>query len=149
MKKIVKRLILGGLGLLIAVVAALIFAIAGPRPGVVEGTDRPSWLPVASTDVFYRSQEGFGWWKVAEFTISESDFRDFAARRGWVLIEQVEYARPGLLQLVRPMGRDLAEDDLKAIPHALVYDQRASNHGGITVAFDPLISRAYYSESHR
>ena len=116
MKKIVKWLVLGILGLIVVFVAALMFAFTGPRADVVEGTDRPSWLPVSSTDVFYRSQEGFGWWKAAEFTISESDFRVFAAKQGWSLTEEADYSRPGLLELIRPKGRELTENDLKAIP---------------------------------
>ena len=149
MKKIVKWLVLGGLGLVIVFVAVLIFAIVGPRPDAVEGTDRPSWLPVTATDVFYRSQEGFGWWKAAEFTISESDFRAFAAKQGWSLTEEADFSRPGHLELIRPRGRELTDDDVMGIPHALVYERRASNNGGVTVAFDPSTSKAYYSASHR
>ena len=104
MKKTMKYLVLGSLGLIIAFVAVLIFAIVGPRPDAVEGTDRPSWMPVAATDIFYRSQEGFGWWKAAEFTISESDFRAFAAKEGWSLTEEADYSRCGHLALIGPTG---------------------------------------------
>lgn len=149
MKKTVKWPVLGGLGLIITFVALVIFAIVGPRPDAMEGTDRPSWLPVTATDIFYRSQEGFGWWKAAEFTISESDFRAFAAKEGWSLTEEVDYSRPGHLELIRPKGRELTEHDIRGIPHALVYERRASNGGGITVAFDPSTSKAYYSANHR
>lgn len=148
-QNIVKWLVLGLLGLIITFVAFLIFAIVGPRPSVVEGTDRPSWLPTAATDIFYRSQEGFGWWRAAEFTISESEFRALAAKEGWSLTEEANYPRPGHLELIRPKGRELTEDDIKGIPHALVYERRASNNGGITVAFDPSTSKAFYSASHR
>ena len=149
MRKIIKRLALGLLSLIVVLVAALIFGIAGPRPEVHEGTERPSWLPVASTDVFYRFQVGFGWWKAAEFTIAESDFRAFAAKEGWTLTQETDFPRPGHLQLLRPKGREPSEDDLITIPRALVYDRRAGNNGGITVAFDPSESKAYYAESHR
>ena len=149
MKKIVKWLVLGSLGVIIAFVAVMVFAIVGPRPDAVEGTDRPNWLPVTATDIFYRSQEGFGWWKEAEFTISESDFRAFAAKEGWSLTEEADFSRPGHLELIRPKGRELTENEFRGIPHALVFERRASNNGGITVAFDPLTSKAYYSASHR
>jgi len=149
MKKILKWIVIGGVGLLMLSIAALFFAIAGPRPDVVEGTERPSWLPESATDIFYRSQEGFGWWKAAEFTISEEDFRAYATNKGWTLSEERNRSKPGLIELIRPKGRKLTEEDVIPIPRALVYERRASNNGGVTVAFDLSASRAYYTESHR
>jgi hypothetical protein len=149
MKKILKWIVISGCGLLILFVAALIFAIAGPRPDVVEGTERPSWIPESATEVFHRSQEGFGWWKAAEFTISEEDFRTCAASKGWNLSEAHNLSKPGFIELLRPRDRKITEADVTLIPRALVYERRASNNGGITVALDLTASRAYYTESHR
>ena len=149
MKKILKWLLISAGGLVVLFVAAVIFAIAGPSPAVVEGTDRPEWLPEQATNIFHRSQEGFGWWKAAEFTISETDFREYADKRGWQLVEVKNFSRILTLQMFWKEGDSISDEDLKDIPRALVYERHASNNGGITVGFDLDTQRAYYSESHR
>jgi len=149
MKKILKWLLISAAGLVVLFVAAAIFAIAGPRPAVVEGTDRPEWLPEQATNIFHRSQEGFGWWKAAEFTISETDFREYADKRGWQLVEAKDFSRFSTLQLLKTEGGSFSEEDFKPIARALVYERRASNNGGITVGLDLSTHRAYYNESHR
>jgi hypothetical protein len=149
MKKILKWLLITAAGLVVLFVAAVIFAIAGPRPAVVEGTDRPEWLPERATNVFHRSQEGFGWWKAAEFTISETDFREYANRRGWDLVEANDFSKITTLALLKNEGSSFSEEDFKPIARALVYERRASNNGGITVGLDLSTHRAYYNESHR
>ena len=149
MKKILKWLLISAAGLVVLFVAAVIFAIAAPRPAVVEGTDRPEWLPEQATNIYHRSQEGFGWWKAAEFTISETDFRDYATKRGWQLVEAKDFSKFSTLQLLKAEGSSFSEEDFKPISWALVYERRASNNGGITVGLDLNTNRAYYSESHR
>ena len=149
MKKILKWLLISAAGLAVLFVAAVVFAIVGPRPAVVEGTNRPEWLPEQATNIFHRSQEGFGWWKAAEFTISETDFRDYAAKRGWQLVEAKDFAKFSTLQHLKAEGGSLSEEDFKPISRALVYERRASNNGGITVGLDLNTHRAYYTESHR
>jgi hypothetical protein len=149
MKKILKWLLISVAGLAVLFVAAVVFAIVGPRPAVVEGTNRPEWLPEQATNIFHRSQEGFGWWKAAEFTISETDFRDYAAKRGWQLVEAKDFAKFSTLQHLKAEGGSLSEEDFKPISRALVYERRASNNGGITVGLDLNTHRAYYTESHR
>jgi hypothetical protein len=149
MKKILKWLLISAAGLVVLFVAAVIFAIAGPRPAVVEGTDRPEWLPEQATNIFHRSQKGFGWWKAAEFTISETDFREYADKRCWQLVEVKNFSRILTLQMLWKEGDTIPDADFKDIPRALVYERHASNNGGITVGFDLATQRAYYSESHR
>ena len=149
-KKIAKWLIIGFLSAVALFVGLMILAVVGPRPSPVEGTNRPDWLPPTATNVFHRSQEGFGWWKVAEFTIGESDLNSYAASRGWTFHEELNYTPPGL-ELLRPRSTHYTEKDYFAslIPKALVYQRLASNNGGITFTFDPATSRAYYLETHR
>jgi hypothetical protein len=149
MKKILKWLLIGAAGLVVLFVAAVIFAIVGPRPAVVEGSNRPEWLPEQATNIFHRSQEGFGWWKAAVFTISETDFRDYAEKRGWQLVESKDFSRVTTLALLKAKGDSFSEEDFKPISWALVYEHRASNNGGITVGLDLDTHRAYYNESHR
>ncbi|HSP41462.1 MAG TPA: hypothetical protein VLO11_01200 [Luteolibacter sp.] len=139
-------------GVVCALFVVLIFyAICGPRPKPVSGTDRPDWLPATATDVFHKSQGGFGWWRAAEFTISEVDFRAYADSRGWHLTEAQNVIPPGLYHLGRPSvirNKD-GEEQLVLIPKALLYQKLASNNGGIRAAYDLEAQRAYYSESHR
>jgi hypothetical protein len=149
MKKILKWLFIGGAGLVVLFVAAVFFAITGPRPAVVEGTDRPEWLPEQATNIHHRSQEGFGWWKAAEFTISETDFRALADKRGWQLEEVKDFSKTTTLALLRSDGVTITEEDFKPIPRALVYERRATNNGGLSVGLDLSTHRAYYNESHR
>jgi hypothetical protein len=149
-RKIVRWLFLGCLAAFVVFVAAMIYAIVGPNPSPMEGTDRPEWLPPTASNVFHRSQEGFGWWKVAEFTITETDLRTYAAERGWTFHEESNYWPPGN-ELLKPPTKPFTEQDYRdrVIPRALVYQHLASNNGGITFAYDPSTSRAYYLETHR
>ncbi len=149
MKKILKWFLINAVGLVVLFVTAVIFAIVGPRPAVVEGTDRPEWIPEQATNIFHRSQEGFGWWKAAEFTINENDFRDYAEKRGWQLIEARNFSKVTTLALLKAKGGSFPEEDFEPIPRALVYERRAGNNGGITVVLDLDTDRAYYNASHR
>lgn len=107
-------------------------------------------MPEQASEVFHRSQEGFGWWKAAEFTISEEDFRAYAAKKGWELLEEQDYPRYGpAQQMLWSEKREITDDDRAPIPRALVYERRRRNNGGLRVVFDPSTSRAYYHESHR
>ena len=69
--------------------------------------------------------------------------------RGWKLVEVKNLSKTQTLQFLRPSGTAFSEEDSKPIPRALVFERRASNHGGISVSFDFSTDRAYYNESHR
>lgn len=149
-RRLLKRLAIGGGVLFVLAIAAIFFVICGPRPAPVTGTDRPPWLPPVATNIFHKSQEGFGWWRAAEFTITESEFRTYAKSHGWQLIEREDVMPPGQLELGRSaIVRNRDEEELVVIQKALVYEKRAANNGGITIAFDPANNRAYFSQSHR
>jgi len=147
--KILKWLLISVAALVVLFIAAMFFAICGPRPPVVAGTDRPEWLPEQATDIVHRSQEGFGWWRVAEFTISEADFRAYAAKHGCEVVEVKDFSKASILQQLRTEGVILSKDDSRPISQALVFERRASNNGGITVGLDASTQRAYFMESHR
>ena len=141
-------------------VGVVVFSIVGPQPKPKEGWDRPIWLPTTAADVHYRSREGFGWWRAAEFTIRESELRAYTIERGWKLQERLDYRPTWTITLLptrmassTEAGRD-GEDpkgstDPLSIPRALVFENVQANGGGIHLAFDPATSRAYYGESHR
>jgi hypothetical protein len=147
--KFIKWIIIAAGALPVLAIALVFLVICGPRPEPVEGTERPPWLPVTCSDVFYRSQEGFGWWKDAEFTIGESDLRAFAAAQGWDLHEELNHFPSTRFKLRKPKDRPAIEEDFQTIPRALVYERRASNNGGITLVYDLEKRRGYYSASHR
>jgi hypothetical protein len=132
-------------------IAAIFYSICGPRPAPVAGTDRPDWLPPTATNIFHKSQKGFGWWRAAEFTVTENDFRAYADSQGWQLTEMENVCPPGRTKLGHPsINRNQDnEDELVQIPKALFYQKLASNNGGISIAYDPATNRAYFSQSHR
>ena len=80
---------------------------------------------------------------------TEAEFRVFTAIKGWSVSEGQNFSRVQFLQLLRPEGTPISDDDLTPIPRALIYQRRASNNGGVTVALDLSINRAYYIASHR
>jgi len=92
--KILKWLLILAAALVAVIIAmlffALCYAIFGPRPPVGAAADRTEWLSEQATDIVHRSQEGFGCWRVAEFTINEADFRAYAAKRGCEEVEVKE-----------------------------------------------------------
>jgi hypothetical protein len=149
--RIFKWLAVGGGALFILAIATMFLVVGGPRPTPVAGTVRPPWLPPTATNIFFTSQEGFGWWRAAEFTIPESDFRAYASSQGWQLAESEGVTPPGQMQLGRPTivrNRD-GEEELVVIPKALVCEKRSANNGGVSIAYDPATRRAYFSQSHR
>jgi hypothetical protein len=140
-------------------VSFIAWVVVRPRPKPVEGWERPAWLPAAASDVHYQSQEGFGWWRVAQFTITEKDLRAYAAGQGWKLQERLDY-RPVWMRSLYSVktspqrnlegeGNSESATGFIAIPRALVSENIQTNGGGIRLAFDQATSRAYYSESHR
>lgn len=147
-KKIIMWTGIGLCGAVVGFVGLVFYAIAGPQPEPVEGTDRPDWLPAAATDVFHRSREGFGKYREAEFTISERDFRAYAAARGWALEENAYVIRPSPRAQPAHAGVMATEEYRAPIPRALVHDGIKKNGGGTRVVFDISSSRAYYSYSH-
>lgn len=148
MRRTLKWFIIGSSGLFVLFPAVLLFAIARTSPAVVDGTDRPELLPERAEHMFRRSEDGFRSWKVAEFTISENDFRDYANKTGWQLFEVKNYSTLSTLRLLKDEHAALSDNDLKPIPAALLYERRASNNGGNTVVYDPTAHRAYHNASH-
>lgn len=89
--------------------------------------------------------------RAAEFTITESDFRAYASSQGWQLTESENVRPPGQMWLGRPaiIRNREGEEELVVIPKALAHEKLAKNNGGVSIAFDPATSRAYFSQSHR
>lgn len=149
MKRSLKWIAITGISSVVILIVLLFLVFAGPKSPVLEGTQRPDWLPEGAVDVYYRSRDGFGWWKAAEFSIGEKEFRAYAAAQGWTLSEERNFEPSGILGLLRPEGVSLSERDRKPIDRALIYERRAGNNGGIIVAYDLATHRAYYSSNHR
>jgi hypothetical protein len=115
--------------------AIFFFALSDPRSAPVEGTDCPSWLPPAASNVLHRSQDGFGWWKKAEFIISESNLNTYAAGRGWKLQELEHYVPVLSLPLFNSADRKATNVKIRVISKALVYQRLQNNNGGIVFVY--------------
>lgn len=139
-------IISGAVLLLIAVV----FLARPTAPRIVENVDSVEWLPGEASDISYYVREGFGWFRFAEGTMTESDFRSFAASNGWTLKEKKDVHVAGRSVLGRPPLREVYRGiEMDMVVAALVYENRRPNGGGVTWVFDRETSRFYFDESHR
>jgi len=117
----------------------LIVALAGCNPFREEGRHLQSadWLPSTASDItFLRETRGF-WWQAYECRMARADFETFAAEKGWILTEKVDFGtsmrRVLDLPPVRPSDDGWHPDNY---PVALVYERTQSNNGGIQVIYD-------------
>lgn len=138
----------GGLLTLLAVAALIIGLIARAMPPeVVEGRDRPEWLPASATRVFHRSSNLMGRWREAVFTISEEDFRAYAAAKGWTLREVKNQPLPDWAISIRQKEDGMREKGAPMVARMLEHEDAEANLGGEVLVFDRDASRAYYWES--
>ena len=119
------------------------------EPKIEKNVSSVEWLPQEASDISYIKTEGFGWYRFSEFTISETKLRSFAGENEWNLIEKENVLLPSRSLLGEPPLRELYDQPTDFIPNALVYENRKSNGGGITLTYDLDSSRAYLHTSHR
>lgn len=100
--------------------------------------------PNASNITVYRNSNISGVF-LTDFAISEAQFIQFAAENNW-----------GVEQLSDPVSVFHATafhqgqpNDKKIISNGLYYCKHAANGGGVTIAFDRSIGRAYIESSSR
>ena len=118
-------------------------------PKIEKHISSVDWLPPEASDISYIETEGFGWYRFSEFTISETELRDFAEENQWNL----EIKENVFVQLRSMLGepplREFYGDPADYIPHALKYEDRKENGGGVTLTYDLDTQRAYLHTSHR
>jgi hypothetical protein len=107
------------------------------------------WLPPEASDISYVETKGFGWYRFAEFTISEPDLRRFIETNQWNLEEKNDIILSGRSGLNEEPLREFYGEKSNYIPNALYYSDRKSNGGGTTLTYDLDTSRAYLDTSHR
>ena len=119
------------------------------NPKVEKNVDSVEWLPSTASKTSYIERTGMGGLKIAEFSITQDDFEAFAKDNEWVLKEEEnvsihfrDYITTDETAAQRPFEENILE-------RALVYENRHSNGGGITLVYDPNLSMGYYSYSHR
>lgn len=115
----------------------------GYNPAPVDGTDRPDWVPNSATEIRSRTKDGFGWWRVAEFTISEDEALAYADLQGWELEERSSYSPPGLRLLDPERAKSI-----NSFTDGLVYEDRKPNNGGTWFSFDRASSRGFVFLNH-
>lgn len=134
----------------ISLLALLIFLARPNAPVIEENVESVDWLPPEASDISYYSREGFGWFRFAEGTMTEEDFRAFAVSNDWDLEEKENVSVHMRSVLGRPPPREVREGiEMDRVRDALVYENRRPNGGGITLVFDRETDRFYFSESHR
>ncbi len=141
MRNLFNWLGLAGLVLITCAVSIVLRA----RPAIEVGTTRPDWLPETASDILYHSQSRFGWWKAAQFTINEEDFKKFAANQEWLLTEQ---SNESPVSEAAMRLKETTPVNTTLIARALVFENLRINGGGLIVFYDRSTSRAYYSVSH-
>src|SRR5690625_1313300 len=130
----------------------LILAFVGcsSEPEIRKNVDFVEWLPGNASEISYYSRDGFGWFRFAEGTMAEENFRSFAASNGWDLEEKENVSVNMRSVLGEPPLREVQEGiEMDMVRDALVYEDRKPNGGGMTWVFDRETDRFYFNESHR
>jgi hypothetical protein len=108
-----------------------------------ENVKSVDWLPEVATNISYFKSYLF---IAYEFTISENDFLALAEKEGWK-IEQIEK----LFEISRYTSGENPEgaETEAIITSGYFYEQRETDGGGISVAFDADKQRAYFQSNLR
>ncbi|MES2568884.1 MAG: hypothetical protein V4710_02380 [Verrucomicrobiota bacterium] len=130
-------------------IAALICIFRTSPPVVVLHTASVAWLPPSAKDVSSYETEGFGWRRSYECTLSEAEFRTFAASKGWPLKEAKNVFPPRIPGLPALRTVKDFEEPINLIPEALALDNASHSGGAMIVIFDRELSRMFYLQSHR
>ncbi|MEI7730128.1 MAG: hypothetical protein WCO56_11185 [Verrucomicrobiota bacterium] len=117
----------------------------GDHASFQTGLDQYEGLPPKASDITVYQNKNISGIFVADFKITEPDFRSFAAEKHWPV--QPISGSTFVFQ-ARAFHEDRANDK-KVITDGLVYSQRAANGGGVTVTYDRKDSRAYIDSSSR
>ena len=142
-----------GAGCLFLFVVASLFMMFRPvEPERGYNVDSVSWLPNEASNITFYAREGLAMLRIAEGSMSEADFREWADSKGWDLEEKKNsrgsgYLRTAFLDLPEHQGLDQLPEDF--VRDGLYYENRASNGGGVTVLFDREKERFYYSVASR
>ncbi|MGZ0708953.1 hypothetical protein ACWPKO_11520 [Coraliomargarita sp. W4R53] len=136
-------------GLAVLAFGLLVAVTWRSAPKIEKHVSSVEWLPREASDISYVETEGFGWYRFTEFTISETELRNFAEENEWNLVEKENVLMGARSLLNEPPLRELHGDPADYIPTALVYEDRQSNGGGTTLTYDLESSRAYLHTSHR
>ncbi len=110
---------------------------------------RVDWLPPEATDVTFVKTDGFGWINCYECTIPRPPLERLAAAKGWVLESRTGVSNGFRAMLGLPKLKSTEHGASDLVSRALVYQQRQSNGGGITVIYDLDAGRLFVFESHR
>lgn len=137
-------------GVVIFLLILVIFLARPTAPRIAENVDSVEWLPQEASDISYYVREGFGWFYFAEGTMTEQDFRSFAAENDWDLEVKKDVSVHMRSILGRPPLREVREGiEMDRVLDALVYEDRKASGGGITWVFDRETERFYFNKSHR
>ncbi len=117
----------------------------GDRVSFTAGQSEYAGLPESASDIDVYRNENFTGMFLADFSIGEAAFREFAEVQGWPLAE----IRVLEQLFVAQAYYDGAENPRTVITSGLYFSERGGNGGGITVAFDRRVSRAYIASSRR
>lgn len=109
------------------------------------GLDKYTYLPDSAHDITVFTNLNISGVVLCDFKIEEKDFKDFGEKQEWK-IEEIKQPKELFLAL---SFHKKNTNDKHQIKNGLYYSKRASNGGGITVAYDRDNGRGYISKSSR
>ena len=132
----------------LAVLVQLTFWTGSPE--IKHNIPSAEWLPMSASNISIYERPGFGWVRIYECSISETEVIKFAKASGWKFEEQENifvnfrhvfgYEKLSEFKMVGPVD---------ALHKGWLYEKHASNGGGVTSVYDPQKQRLFVSESRR
>jgi hypothetical protein len=109
------------------------------------------WLPKAASHISVWERGGFGSARICECTMPEDEFKRFANKEGWSLMEQTKLLAPSTRYLLKlPPLRQIDGQPSDEIGPGLYYtSERNGNGAGITVVYYRDLQRLFVFASSR
>jgi len=113
------------------------------------GLEKVDWLPSSASKINVFETWGLANTKIYECSIPEKEFRTFASQKNWPLVETNDvYVIFRHVLRLEPL-RTINGAQINLVPHALFFERKAKNGGGITVVYDLETKRLFVDSSNR
>lgn len=140
-----KRIVTSIFGLGLIIILLLGWVMFGDNATFQTGLRNYNGLPSTASDIaIYRNRNISGNF-VADFKITETGFLAFATEKHW----HVQPISDGVSIFEANAFHEGRPNDKREIGDGLYYSERTANGGGVTLAYDRKVSRAYIQTSSR
>ncbi len=125
----------------------ILWAMFAERIEVAENIDRAEWLPASASSILYYVNKNISGVVACEFSISESDFLDFAMQHEWP-VRKIETSI-SITRYTWFIEESKTSNHSAIIEQGYYYSNRKPNGAHINLAYDLERQIAYVERSSR